>query len=68
MSAFKKIFGGKGNKPQQTLSSAGRKSWRGLGLADSNHPARQFIDEAPRIADRTVRLEWLGDREALQTN
>lgn len=68
MNAFKKIFGGKSNEPQQTPSSAGRKPWMGLGLADPNHPARQFIDEASRIADRTVRLEWFGDREVLQTN
>lgn len=57
MNAFKKIFGGKSEEPKP-----------GLGLADPHHPARQFIDEASRIADRTVRLDWIGDREVLQTN
>ncbi|MCK6539485.1 MAG: hypothetical protein L6Q26_05450 [Anaerolineales bacterium] len=68
MNAFKKLFGGKGDESQQTPSSAGRKPRLALGLADPHHSARQFIDEASRIADRTVRLEWLGDREVLQTN
>jgi acyl carrier protein len=33
----------------------GKKTYR-LGLADPNHPARQFIDEATRIADTVVQL------------